>query len=252
MAYRDIRLETAKGVSRVSFESLIIYEDEFLLAVNKPAGVSSLSERTAPDSGLLLFAREYCETLRLCHRLDKMTTGVLLFAKTAAAYRGVALQFQRRQTVKIYHALTVGVHHFEELEISAPLAPGPRNTVRIDRIAGKKALTIVNTYKPFRHYTLVECKPVSGRPHQIRVHLASARAPIVGDLLYGGTDLLLSQLKRRYNEGKHEEHPLNDEFLLHAHKLSFTHPITQQNVALEAPYPKNFAVCLKLLEKFDT
>lgn len=243
-------------LARVRFADLVIYEDDDLLAIDKPAGLSSLQERQATEvgvqPGLLALGRAEYPSLFICHRLDKYTSGVLLFAKTEEAYRAISQQFMRREVLKLYWALVPGALHWSEELVELPLKETRGGKVVVDAGEGKPAATAFQSLRIFKHYTLLAAVPLTGRQHQIRVHLAARRAPIVGDALYGGADLLLSSLKRRYRpEGEEDERPLNAGYLLHAHELRLAHPTTGQEFKIEAPLPKNFRVCLEVLEKYD-
>lgn len=242
--------------ARVRFDDLVLYEDDALLALDKPSGLSSLQERTGPEgggqAGLLALGRHTHPGLHLCHRLDKFTSGVLLFAKTDEAYRAVSMQFQRREVIKLYWALAAGALHWAEELVELPLKEGRGGRVMVSA-DGKPAATAFHSIRIFKHYTLLAAVPLTGRQHQIRVHLAARRAPIVGDTLYGGADLLLSGLKRRFKpEMEEEERPLNAGYLLHARELRLVHPTTGAELKLEAPLPKNYRVCLEVLEKYDS
>lgn len=242
-----IKLQTHK------FYDWIIYEDDYLLVINKPKGISSLSERNDPHSGLLELAKKKLQIdLHLCHRLDKMTTGVLIFAKNLDVYKKISLQFQKKQVKKIYWALVSGVHYFENHRINLPLTIKSKR-VKVDFENGKKAITIVDTIYNFRNYTLVECQPITGRTHQVRIHLSLVRSPIIGDFEYGGTDLFLSEIKKGYKHSKNADHELslNHSYLLHAKSIELTHPATNQVIKLEAELPKNFKLCLDLLKKWN-
>lgn len=233
------------------FKDIIIYEDEHILLVNKPQGVSSLDDKS--NANLHYLSKKYNPDLQLCHRLDKMTSGILLFSKNEAHYRSIAIQFEKRQVHKKYHALVEGVRQFDHINIDYPLNVTTNKKVTVSHRAGKPSQTFVSTLRHFKHYTLLECEPVTGRMHQIRVHLQSIQCPIVGDELYGGKNLFLSSIKRKYHLGKFtdEELPVNHEYLLHSHSLTFTHPFTGETVSFSAPLNKNFATVIKLLEKYD-
>ncbi len=235
---------------KIVFEDLILYEDDYIMAVNKPVGLSSLADKEAKS--LQDMGKAYFADLHLCHRIDKMTSGVLLMAKSMEAYRSISIQFQHRKVKKRYQTLVSGVQNFEQYEIDLPLLVSTNKRVHVDMQEGKKALTIINSVEYFRSHTVLECEPVTGRTHQIRVHLAAIRSPIVGDKLYGGEDLFLSQMKRNYKpSGRKEERPINHGFLLHAKGINFHHPHSEDPLALEAPLPKNFQVVLKQLRKYN-
>lgn len=240
-------------LGRINFEDLILYEDPHLICVNKPAGITSLDLRNEPNTGLLSVARKYLPEIKICHRLDRMTTGVLLFAKNLETYRSISMQFEKRQIEKHYWALIRGAHRLIDTLIQSPLSDMVKGKVHVDLAEGKPSSTIVNTEQAFAHFTLVDAQPLTGRSHQIRVHLASIGCPIVGDLLYGGKDLLLSDIKRNYRyKAEEEESALNHGYLLHARSLKLLHPATETQTEFFAPLSKNMDMCMRQLEKYDS
>jgi len=234
------------------FEDLIIHEDEHLIAINKPPFLASLDEREGERTSVIRLAKRYHPDAQVCHRLDKETSGVMLIAKDPETYRMVSMAFERRKVSKIYHAVIEGIHVFEDLLVDLPILNLGNKHVTIDRNNGKRAETYFRSLRYFQHYTLVECRPVTGRMHQIRIHLATQHAAIVGDVMYRGKPVYLSQLKRKgFNLGRdQEEQPIMKRFALHAHQLQLT--LNEQPYAFEAPYPKDFATLLRQLEKFDS
>lgn len=233
------------------FEDLILFENNDLIVVNKPAFLSSLDEREGGDINLLRLAKQYADDAQICHRLDKETSGVIIIAKNPEAYRLVSMQFEHRKVKKVYHALINGTHIFEELRVDLPILNLGNKNVAINRQEGKPAETVFNSLTYYKHYTLVECRPITGRMHQIRIHLASQRAAIAGDDMYGGTPVFLSAIKRKYHLGKdQEELPIMKRFALHAREISFMID-DKTSMTFEAPYPKDFATMIKLLDKFD-
>ncbi len=238
---------------KLVFEDLIVFENEDYILINKPPHVASLDERTTDRGGqsILRLAKAYHADAQLGHRLDKETSGILAIAKNPEAYRHLAMQFEHREVTKRYHAVTNGVHNFEGISVFLPISPIKDGTaVRIDREHGKVAETIFNTLQAYRTATLVECMPVTGRMHQIRVHLMCLKAPIVNDPTYGGKPVFLSDIKRNFNlkEGT-EELPLIHRVALHAHSLTFA-MLDGEEQTFTAPYPKDFNVLVKQLEKF--
>ena len=238
---------------RLNFKDLIIFENDDYILINKPPHIASLDERQADNSqSILRLAKEYADDAQLCHRLDKETSGVLAIAKNPAAYRHLSMQFEHRQLEKRYHAVVNGTHNFEMISVYLPIAMKRDGTmVAIDRQKGKEADTIFNSMKVYRNHTLVECMPITGRMHQIRIHLVCLKAPIVCDPTYGGEMIYLSDLKRKFNLKKEtEEQPLIKRVALHAHSLTFK-LLNEEIIKIEAPYPKDFEVLVKQLDKFS-
>jgi len=235
-------------VKNIKFKDLIIHEDDNYIVVNKPPYLATLEDR-ASFTNLLSLAREYNENLTTCHRLDKNTSGALVLSKNEQAYKNMARQFEKREVEKLYHAVVDGTHELEPIQIDAPLGKLIRGRVKVDFTAGKASSTKVRTAQIFKYHTLMECKPITGRTHQIRAHLSHIKAPIVCDEDYGGKPLYLSQIKRKFNLKKGtEEQPLIKRFALHARSISFT-DLDGKQVTYEAEYPKDYAVLIKQLEK---
>ncbi|WCT10071.1 RluA family pseudouridine synthase [Mucilaginibacter jinjuensis] len=234
------------------FADLILFEDDNIIVVNKPPFISTLDEREGAEINMLRLAKSYHDDAQICHRLDKETSGALIIAKNPEAYRLVSMQFERRKVKKVYHAVIEGTHVFEELFVDLPILNTGKGSVSISRQDGKRAETWFQSLKYYKHYTLVECRPVTGRMHQIRIHLATQRASIAGDEMYKGKPVFLSSLKRKYHLGKdQEEQPIMKRFALHAFEVTFK--INEETeVTIHAPYPKDFDTLLKLLDKFDS
>lgn len=235
------------------FEDLILHEDEQVIVVSKPTGLSSLDERDGVETNLLRLGRKYYEEAQLCHRLDKETSGVMLFAKNPEAYRDIAMQFQNREVLKHYVAIIHGVRQFEEYVIDAPIENAGKGIARISMSRGKEAVTVIETAEIFRDFSLVNCHPITGRMHQIRLHLSSVGSPILGDTKYGGKDVLLSDLKKTFKPNrKMEESPINKGFMLHARGIQFRIPGSEEAATFVAPLPKQFEVVLKILRKYNS
>ena len=232
------------------FEDIILFEDNDLIIVNKPPFLASLDEREGGELNLLRMAKQYHADAQICHRIDKETSGLLIIAKNPEAYRHVSMQFEHRKVQKIYHAIVDGTHVFKDLLVDLPILNAGKGNVLISRSEGKRAETYFNSLKFIKHYTLIEAKPVTGRMHQIRIHLATQRASITGDSMYGGNPVFLSKIKRGYRLTDEEEQPIMKRFALHARQVAFT-MLSGEEQTFEAPYPKDFAVLLKLLEKND-
>jgi 23S rRNA pseudouridine955/2504/2580 synthase len=231
-----------------SIKPLIIDESDDYIFINKPPFVSTLADRN--DSVTILsLVKKYNDDYQICHRLDKETSGVLLVAKNAEAYRNASMQFEHRQVDKNYHAIVDGLHQFKDEEVNLPLHTTASGYVKISHRQGKIAKTIFNTLETFKKHSLVACKPETGRMHQIRVHLASLNASITGDETYGGQLLYLSSFKKNFVRGKEkEEQPLIKRFALHAKSIVLT-DLKGNVISAEAPYPKDIEVALKQLKK---
>lgn len=235
-------------MKRVSeFKDMVIFENDHYLVVNKPPFFATLEDRIN-DRNMLSLAREYNDQLQVCHRLDKETSGALVFSKNDEAYRSLAMQFEDRKVTKVYHAISHGIHDIEGVKIDVPLSGAKKGIVRVDKF-GKTAETLIKTEEVFKHHTLIACKPITGRTHQIRVHLAYVKASIVNDNNYGGDDIYLSDIKRKYNLKKGEvEQPLIKRVALHAASIAFK-DLEGDLIDVNAPYPKDYEVLVKQLRK---
>lgn len=232
---------------RIDLHKLILFEDDDFVLVNKPPFLSTLEDRLG-GTNLLAVAREYVPTAQVCHRLDKDTSGVLAIAKNPEAYRHLNMQFERREVGKVYHAVVDGIHEFRDELVDAPIAKMDDGVAKITRAGGKSAQTWFTTLQSYRDHSLIECRPITGRMHQIRVHLALRQAPITGDDLYGGKPFLLSSVKRDYKLKKGtEEEPFMKRMALHAHSLQFNDMSDNRHI-IEAPYPKDFQALIRQLE----
>ncbi len=226
----------------------IIAETDRWVAINKPPYVPSLPERGKYTAeSVLEWSKKRWPDSILCHRIDRETSGALLIAKDAETYRHVSMQFEKRQIEKIYHAIVDGVVEFQDFWVDLPINTDNLNNIKIDKQFGKLAQTHFQTLEIFRHFTLLECKPKTGRLHQIRVHLSSQNAKIAADELYGSKTPMLSLVKRKISG---EDRPLIQRFALHARELVFK-DLENQTISIQAEYPNDFGVFLKLLDKYD-
>jgi RluA family pseudouridine synthase len=248
------------------WEIPVLFEDDHLLAVDKPACLLTSPDRYDPDRPNLMkllhagiaagkpWAKERrLDYLANAHRLDFETSGVLLLAKSKPVMTALANLFGTTQVTKHYVALVQGHPSGPKFTIEARLAPHPFKVglTRVDEKGGKRARTDCEVIETFSRHTLIRCQPLTGRTHQIRAHLRYVRLPIVGDRLYGGRLLLLSTFKLdfRLKQGR-EERPLISTTALHAERLQFVHPITQTEVVITALWPKDLAVAVKYLRRY--
>lgn len=231
---------------KFSLDESLLWENENWLAINKPPGIATLADRISEWNVLEKIRMRHPEA-QVCHRLDKETSGVLILAKNPEAYRHLSLEFQNRRVEKLYHAVVHGMHRFENHTIDAALETRSAPPVKVSS-RGKKSITVVQSIQVFGQHTLVACRPLTGRMHQIRVHLAYAGAPIVGDITYGGSPLYLSALKKDYRLKKGDsEKPLMARTALHALTVVFR-DFNDEEIKIEAPYPKDFRALVRQLE----
>lgn len=220
----------------------IIYEDDYLLVLNKPAGMVVHPAPGHPDgtlvNALLAHHRPIAEVGRrdragIVHRLDKETSGTMVVAKEEAALKALQEQFRNREVKKVYLGLVHGRVQPSDGIIEVPIGRHPRDRQRMTALAeGRYARTRYHTIERFQEHTLLELHPYTGRTHQIRVHLAWLGHPVVGDAVYG----------RRSQE------LLKDRHFLHAYQLGFVHPISEDERLFEAPLPAELEDTLKRLD----
>ncbi|HEY3913698.1 MAG TPA: RluA family pseudouridine synthase [Verrucomicrobiae bacterium] len=248
------------------WEIPILYEDDQLLALNKPSGLLISPDRYDPERSNLMkllhrdiergakWVRERNLTyLMNAHRLDFETSGVVLLAKNKPALVDLATQFGSEKPVKVYVALARGSSGESTFSTDAALAPNlvRPGFVRVDPKLGKRSRTEFSVRETFSGYLLIECHPLTGRTHQIRVHLRHLRFPIVGDEKYGGPPLFLSSLKSDYRlKPGQDERPLISRCALHAEQLIVRRPGMDESVKIEAPWPKDLLVSVKYLRRY--
>jgi RluA family pseudouridine synthase len=248
------------------WEIPVLFEDEHLLALDKPAGLLTSPDRDAPERPNLMnllhagiaagkpWARERNLTyLSNAHRLDAETSGVILFARSKSVLVSLANLFSTEKTARKYVALVRGEPAEEKFEVEAKLASHPMKPgfFHVDPKRGKQSRTLIEIVEKISGYALLKCQPLIERTHQIRVHLRHAGLPIVADALYGGRPLWLSTLKTNYRlkEGKIER-PLVSRAALHAEQLTLPHPVTGETLTITAPWPKDLKVAVKYLREF--
>ncbi|UCC30060.1 MAG: RluA family pseudouridine synthase [Phycisphaerales bacterium] len=242
----------------------IIYEDQWLLAINKLEGIVCHPAWPTQTNTIANAVAFHAKKLSrgsdpfrpgIMHRLDKNTTGVMLIAKTDEAHWRVALQFERRTVRKEYFAICEGQIALDGDIINKPLAPHPSTTQRMilpsasppRQAMFKEAITEYHVVKRYRGYTTVELYPKTGRTHQLRVHMSSIGHPMVGDKLYGGRPVSEMDLT-----GSGSTEPIIEFQALHARRLRLTHPIAEKPLELEAPLPARMQRIVDLLEGHRT
>lgn len=231
----------------------VLHEDASIIVINKPAGLTVHPGAGQADGTLanaLAFRFDELsdvggeQRLGIVHRLDKDTTGVMVIARTNRAHYALAGQFQERTTSKEYLALVEGSVHLDGDVINLPLARNPRDHMRVivDGQHGKAAETRWEVLERFARFTLLRCRPRTGRTHQIRVHLASMGHPIACDALYGRRRVL-----RMSDLGGSGDDVVLGRQALHAARLSFVHPLDGRPREYSADMPADFRTTLELL-----
>jgi len=244
--------EKNKMAAKVKLE--ILYEDDYVVAVNKPAGYLSIPDRFIAEipnvKGIL--ESTYGEIFTV-HRIDKYTSGVMIFAKDSESHKYLSAQWMDRKPEKYYTAIVDGVPSPESDIIDLSLAESmTRRGKMVANKRGKESMTKYQVIENYVRFSLLELQIYTGRMHQIRVHMAQRGYPLVVDSLYGKREaLMLSELKgKKYRKPKdEEERPLLSRQPLHAHKLVISHPHTQQNISIEAPLPKDMRAVINQMRK---
>jgi 23S rRNA pseudouridine955/2504/2580 synthase/23S rRNA pseudouridine1911/1915/1917 synthase len=245
----------------------ILWRGPDALAVSKPTGLATIPGRGEDDSVLEQLGRQLGipssgtadPRVRVVHRLDKGTSGVLLFATTVEMQRHLSHQFQNNTVSKEYLALVRGRPAQAEGEIDAPLAPhttSPRR-MAVVRHGGRPARTLWKVEETFRELALLRVFPRTGKTHQIRIHLQSVGLPLAIDPLYNAPSrdgaeqgIFLSSFKRGYHRAGEAERPLIGRLTLHAHRLAFNDRAGER-ITIEAPLPKDFRAALNMLRKYS-
>lgn len=236
----------------MKLQDLIVFEDEDLVALNKPPGLLSIPDREGKDVSLKELLQDAYPAIFTIHRLDRETSGLIIFAKNAGAHKHLNQQFETRKTVKIYNGLVIGSVPEPSGSIDAPIAENmvKRGTMLIHR-RGKPALTDFSVLNDFTIYSWMEFRIHTGRTHQIRIHTKEIGHPLVGDAIYGdGRPVYLSSFKPKFNLSKNslEERPLLARLALHAARLKIQ-ANDGQWLELEAPLHKDLKATLQQLEK---
>jgi 23S rRNA pseudouridine1911/1915/1917 synthase len=229
----------------------IILETEDLVAINKPAGLLSIPDRTQSEPSLKDFLIQEYGNILTIHRLDRETSGIIVFAKNEKAHKQVSQLFEGRDVAKYYYGLVNGVPAPSEGSIDTPVMEHfAKNGKMIAHAKGKHSLTDYEVVENFQIFSWVKFRIYTGRTHQIRVHMQSIGHPIVCDELYGNPEpVYISRLKRNYNLSKKEleEQPILKRLALHSALLEFT--FNDKAYSLEAPLPKDLRALLQQLRK---
>ena len=243
----------------------VVYEDEHLIVINKAKGMV-VHPALGNNSGTLVNAiLAHSDNLSgvggeerpgIVHRLDKNTSGLMVVAKSDIAHHSLQEQIQDRKMKRKYKALVIGVTDFNEAKIDAPIGRHPSDRQKMaviedtDRYTARNAITHVTVLKRYRYFTLIEAALETGRTHQIRVHMSYIKYPVLGDKEYGGVkrNTPFPCSKPQEKEFLELFNNLNGQ-MLHAYKLSFYHPITNELLEFEKDVPKEFDNMLEFFDK---
>jgi 23S rRNA pseudouridine955/2504/2580 synthase/23S rRNA pseudouridine1911/1915/1917 synthase len=238
----------------IKIDDYIISEDDDLVAINKPSGLLTIPDREGKDISLKQILKNKYGDIYTVHRLDKGTSGVVVFAKNEVSHKHLSQQFESRETNKIYNGLVLGVPSDNSGMINEPISEHPsKKGVMTVYKKGKESITEYEVLQPFRIFSWMQFRILTGRTHQIRVHMKHLGHPIVCDDLYGdGKPVFISQLKSNYklSQSMDEERPLLNRLALHSAQLSFT-GMQGKNYHLEAPLPKDLRAILQQLTKWS-
>ena len=237
-------------------KAAILFQNETIIAIYKPPGLLSVPDRYIEErpSAAHWLLNEY-PTARPLHRLDFETSGVILFCIIPDAFSWYSDQFENRTISKKYIAIVEGRMQKDEDTIDQPLFTQSNGKVIISK-RGKPSQTHLKVLERFKHHSLIEVNPLTGRTHQIRVHLSSIGHPIIGDEIYGSSGpLFLSMIKgrKKYHLSKdaETEHPLLSRTALHASKITFMDFLSQEDITIESPLPKDMKVSLMKLRQYS-
>src|ERR1035437_3024446 len=264
----------------MGIEEKIIYEDDDYVVVNKDSGMLAIPDRYNKDlPNLYDMLTEKYGKIFIVHRLDKDTSGAIIFAKNPEAHRDLSIKWEEGGVSKTYYALVTG--RFDEVQGNINLPIGPlkkkKGVMVVDKRNGKEAFTSYKVLEKYREYTYLEVTPKTGRTHQIRVHLAAIGHPLVVDPLYNRKEAILNLGKReekiepqnfktkkkqeikpkiskemlekirKQAEEKSKAAPIIGRLPLHAGKIRFMHYRTNEFVEIEAPMPKDMRTTLDVL-----
>jgi 23S rRNA pseudouridine955/2504/2580 synthase/23S rRNA pseudouridine1911/1915/1917 synthase len=230
----------------------IVFENDDFIALNKPSGLLSIPDRKGIEISLKVLLKEKYGDIFTVHRLDKETSGLIVFAKNESTHKHLSLQFENRQTKKIYQGLVIGSLMDKKGSIAFPIMEHPAlNGTMIVHRKGKESLTDYEVLEDFGISSWLQFQIHTGRTHQIRLHMKETGHPVVCDALYGdGKPVLVSSLKSKFKLSKdaEEEKPILNRLALHAYQLTFK-DTGGKLVELEAPLPKDIRATLQQLAK---
>jgi 23S rRNA pseudouridine1911/1915/1917 synthase len=234
----------------MNIDELIIYQNDDIVALNKPSGLLTIPDREGVP-GLKNLLRDKYGNIFTVHRIDKDTSGLVIFAKNEAAHRHFSMQFESRETKKLYLGLVLGAPVSDAGTINEPIAEHPvKKGLMTVYKKGKESITEYEVLERFRFYSWLQFRILTGRTHQIRVHMKHLGHPIVCDPSYGdGKPVFISQIKKKFNLSKdEEERPILNRLALHASELELK-AVDGSLLKLKAPLPKDLRAVLQQLTK---
>ena len=237
----------------IKLQDHILLENDDFVAINKPSGLLSIPDREGKDVSLKTILKIKYGEIFTVHRLDRDTSGIVVFAKNETSHKFLSQQFENRETTKIYNGLVLGQPLETSGVINEPISehPSKKGMMTVYK-KGKESITEYEVLENFRLFSWMRFKILTGRTHQIRVHMKFLGNPIACDPLYGdGKPVFISQLKSRYklSQSEEEERPLLNRLALHAAELTFK-TMDGKEVFLEATLPKDLKAILNQLNKW--
>jgi len=230
----------------------IVFENQSFVAINKPAGLLSIPDREQSQVSLKEMLTQKYGSIFTVHRLDKDTSGLIIFAKTESSHKYLSKLFEGRQIEKYYQGLVHGIPSPPKGTIDAPIAEhGLQKGLYVVHRRGKPSITDYEIIQEHKYFSLLQFQLHTGRTHQIRVHCKNLGHPLACDELYGdGKPVLLSSIKNKFNLGKYveEERPMLNRLALHSFRLKFTDE-DGKLINMEAELPKDIRALLKQLQK---
>lgn len=235
----------------MKIKEYIVYEDENIVAVNKPSGLLTIADREGNIALKNLLTQQYDNILTV-HRLDRDTSGLLVFARNEETHRQLSMMFEGREVQKFYQGLVLGKPAQTAGTIETGIMEHPvKKGTMVVHAKGKTSITDYEVLESFRFFSWMQFQIHTGRTHQIRVHMKHLGHPIVCDDMYGdGKPVLLSSIKNKFKLSKdaEEERPILARMALHSYRLQFK--LGGKDFKLEAEPPKDLRACLQQLRKW--